>query len=128
MFCYGAFIGGDLDGTSKAYVNEVVPIILSSFDPQELTSRASPELFKTLTKDKLSTLFSTLSSQLGAFKKYHGSEGEAHIRLNILPAAKIVTARYLAKADFEKGSAEIKVELIQHNGKWQILGFFVNFL
>jgi hypothetical protein len=39
---------------------------------------------------------------------------------------KQITAKYRAKALFENGEAEILIQLIEHDGKWQIINFHVN--
>ncbi len=38
----------------------------------------------------------------------------------------MVSAEYVASADFEAGPAEIKMSLIKHGDQWQILGIHVN--
>jgi hypothetical protein len=58
-------------------------------------------------------------------QRYEGSSGEANLAF-LLQKGKIVTARYKAKTEFEKGSAVLNVALIQHDGQWQLLGLHVN--
>lgn len=117
--------GSKLDKSSKAYVDEVAPIILTSWNTQELLNRASPELLKFVPIDKLNTLFNMLSEKLGRLKEYKGSEGEAKINI-IFPGGRTVRAEYIVRAVFEKGDAEVMVTLIQHNNKWRIQGFHVS--
>ena len=38
---------------------------------------------------------------------------------------KTISAKYSAKAQFEKGQAEIALALIKHGDQWQIRGFEV---
>jgi hypothetical protein len=56
--------------------------------------------------------------------KYAGSLGDSFTSFNIFPW-KLTTSGYVAKADFEHGSAQIKITLIKRNGAWRILGFYV---
>ena len=37
-----------------------------------------------------------------------------------------MSARYTAKTTFENGPAAVNVGLIEHEGQWQILSFYVN--
>jgi hypothetical protein len=46
FFGYAAMTGGKLDNESKAYVDAAVPAIVSSWNDQELLTRASPEFQK----------------------------------------------------------------------------------
>ena len=39
---------------------------------------------------------------------------------------KVVSAAYKAKAEFEHGTADIDFKVIQHDGEWQVLTFYVN--
>lgn len=123
-FIFLATKGSSLDKESKQYVEAAVPAIVSQWNKQELVNRASPE-FMAATKggdlDKLYVMF----SKLGAFQKYNGAEGQANMSVTSKDG-KVTTAVYVAKADFEKGPAEIQVTLIKHAEKWQILGFHVN--
>ena len=41
------------------------------------------------------------------------------------PKGTTISATYVIKAQFERGSAEIDVKLIKHGDQWQILGFHV---
>ena len=122
-FSITAYHGTKLDKTSKAYVDEVIPIIVSSWDSRELINRASPELLEVLSKDQLRDLFATFSKKLGRLKDYKESKGDALIKVS--PKGKIITASYIAQLAFEKADAEVKIGLIQHNEKWQLLEFRV---
>ena len=119
-----AYHGTKLDKNSKAYVDEVIPVIVSSWNSQELIYRASPELLKIMPQDKVDGMFKMLSGKLGGLKKYKGSKGSSFV--NFSSSGKVITASYVVQAAFEKADAEIKISIIQHNNKWQILEFFVN--
>jgi hypothetical protein len=123
-FCIAAYYGTKLDKSSKEYVDEVTPIIISSWNSNELMSRASPELLKVAPQDKVEAMFQMFAEKLGSLREYKGSKGGSF--MNITPAGKVVTASYIVEASFPYGDAEIKVRVIQHHGKWQILEFFVN--
>jgi hypothetical protein len=61
---------------------------------------------------------------LGPLKKYDGSKGDAHIEY-FWPRGKTITAVYVARAEFDHGSAMIKLSLIKTDGVWKILGLNV---
>lgn len=123
-FSIAAYHGTKLDKSSKAYVDEVAPIIISSWNVQELINRASPEFLNVVPRDKLDAMFKMLSDKLGALKSYKGSKGGSF--MNLSQSGKVITASYVVKATFEKADAEIKISIIQHNEKWQLLEFRVN--
>ncbi len=124
LFGYVAYKGSTLDASSKAYVDESVRAIVSTWSKPELLKRASPQLRKVIQANQLDQLFGKLS-QLGAFQNYEGSKGDANVSLTT-QAGEVITATYVATARFEKGPAEVRIRLIQNDGHWQILNFFVN--
>jgi len=123
-FSMVAYQGAKLDKSSQSYVDQIVPIIIASWSPQELLDRASPELLEVAPRDKVDTMFREFTEKLGALKEYRGSKGDSLI--NFTASGKVVTAAYMARASFGKGDAEIKISIIQHDKKWQLLEFRVN--
>lgn len=121
---YSAYVGVKLDASSKAYVDESVPTIVSTWSKDELVKRASPELRAMTSNGQLDQLFA-LFTKLGAFQSYDGATGESNISFTSKDG-EVVTASYIAHATFENGKAEIKIKLIHHNDAWQILGFHVD--
>lgn len=120
---YAAFTGSRLDKESKAYVDAAVPAIVSSWNEQELLSRASPEFQKAASPADAERLFRWFRT-LGRMHKYEGAEGESVT--SVTPqAGKAVYARYVAKAVFDGGEADIEVALIKHGNQWQIGRFNV---
>jgi hypothetical protein len=118
-----AFKGAALDKESKAYVDAAVPAIISSWNTQELLSRASPELKQTTRPDDVERFFQTVGA-LGKMRKYQGSQGQS-ITSRILGRGTTISAEYHIEAEFEGGSAKIYVKLIKHGNLWQIGGFHV---
>ena len=118
-----AFRGAALDKESKAYVDAAVPVIISSWNTQELLSRASPEFNQATKTDDVERFFRTLRL-LGKMQKYQGSKGQSVIS-RILGKGTTISADYLVKAEFEGGTAKIYVKLIKHRNLWQIGGFRV---
>jgi Na+-transporting methylmalonyl-CoA/oxaloacetate decarboxylase gamma subunit len=116
--------GSALDKESKAYVDSVVPRIVSNWDESELLSRASSEFMQATDKQELDKLY-TLFRKLGKLRVYEGSKGQSYISMTI-QNGKSVTAVYTCKADFDAGPADIKVSLIQHGGRWEVAGFNVD--
>lgn len=123
-FAIAAYNGTKLDKSSKAYVDEAVPAIAASWNAEELIMRASPELLKVMSVDKLDTMFKLFAEKLGALKEYQGSEGDSLV--NFSSSGKVITANYIAKAAFEKADAQIRIGIVKHDEKWQLLEFRVN--
>ena len=118
-----AAVGKRLDKESKAFVDAAVPAIVGDWDVTELQKRASPEFDESVDYDDLVEDFDTLQ-QLGKLAEYKGSTGESNITVSL--SGYEITADYVAYADFEAGSTEIRISLIKHRGRWQILDFTVN--
>jgi len=98
---YAASTGRALDRESKAYVDDVVPAIVSSWNEQELLSRASPEFHRAAVSADVARLFCWFR-MLGRLEKYEGSKGQASIGL-MPQTGKVVSANYIAKAVFDAG-------------------------
>lgn len=121
---YAAYTGGQLDVSSKAYVDAAVPAIVANWSERELTARATPQLLQATKPEQFTKLFKWFGT-LGSMKKYCGSKGDSNVFVS--PQGKTVSAKYVACAQFEKGEASIQVTLIQNKvKKWEIAGFYVN--
>ena len=120
---YFFYAGAQLDASSKAYVDASVPPIISTWSEDELVKRASPQLRKATSAGQLNHLFSDLA-KLGTFQSYDGAKGEANMSFTS-NNGKMITASYLANATFQYGKIDIRINLIQNNGEWMILGFHV---
>lgn len=123
---YVAYVGPKRDVASKAYVDENVPIIVSSWSENELLARASPQLQRTLNDRPEFTrkLFSKFAT-LGKLKTYRGSHGDSNESLTTWNGL-LITARYEADAQFEHGTANIAVDLVEIGSEWKISGFHLN--
>jgi hypothetical protein len=123
---YAAYQGRGLDASSKAYVEENVPTILSSWSKEELLKRSSPQLLKTVEEkpDQIDQLFRKLS-KLGAMRSFSDVKGDSQVFYNT-KEGKTTTASYTAAAKFENGEARLTIRLIQNSGQWQFLLFYVN--
>lgn len=116
--------GSQLAEESQAYVDEVIPKIVSSWDAKALMERAGPELISTASPEKLEKIFRAFSDRLGPLEQYEGSRGQAHV--SVTPqTGKVTVASYVAEATFQKGKALIEVNLVMRDRGWQIVGFFV---
>jgi hypothetical protein len=116
--------GTALDKQSKAYVDSTVPVIVANWDEQELLNRASPEFIQAAQKSDLDKLY-VMFRRLGHFRAYQGSQGQSYMSVTS-ENGKSITAVYTAKTTFDTGPATIKVTLIKHGDRWQILGFHVD--
>lgn len=128
VICAGvAFVavkGNALDKESHAYVDNALPAIMLHWSQDELTQRASPEFLRAINSDDLAKLLSAFHRKLGDLAQYKGSKGDALMALTT-QNGKVITANYVATADFQQGPATIQIKLIKHDDNWQILGFHV---
>jgi hypothetical protein len=123
---FAAYQGHVLDVSSKTYVQENVPPIVSRWSKNELLERSSPQLLKVVNDnpEQFDQLFSKLSS-LGTMQSFGDVKGDSLISMTA-QNGKVITANYIANAKFKNGDAQIYVQLIQMAGKWQFLTFRVN--
>lgn len=116
--------GQKLDTESKAYVDRIVPLIVTSWNSRELLNNASPEFLKVAPADKIDSMFKMFAEKLGRYKEYKGSQGDS--LQDITPQGKVITAAYITQVDFEKADAAVKIRVIKHGENWQVLEFYVS--
>ncbi len=121
---YMVYAGSGLDKSSKAYVDESIPAIVTGWSPDELVKRESKAFQKSTSDEQLMKLF-TVFRKLGALKNYEGCKGDSNVSYTS-ESGKVITATYLGRATFDNGEAEIKVILIQEDGAWKIQGFRID--
>ena len=122
---YVAYTGNKLDASSKAYVDESVPAIVSTWSKDELIKRANSQLRQVTSDVQVGLLFNSLSNKLGTFQSYDGAKGQSNMSFTSKDG-QTTTASYVANATFQNGKAEIQIKLIRDNDSWQILGFHVD--
>lgn len=115
--------GKELDAESKAWVDEVIPSIVTVWDREQLVAHSSSLLLDTTDDDGINNLFDLLNEQFGPLVEYRGSEGQAIIRIR--NTTKTITAKYEAFAEFEKGEARITVHGLKEEDGWRLLEFYV---
>jgi hypothetical protein len=116
--------GNALDAESRAYVDQVVPAIARHWDQNELLGHATPELLNVINPDQAAQLFA-IFARLGKITKYRGATGEATMSL-MLDSGTAVFASYVARADFDNGSATFRIGLRKLDGRWLINSFYVD--
>jgi hypothetical protein len=122
FFGYVAYQGRGLDASSKAYVEENTPAIISTWSKDELLKRSSPQLQKVVDEkpEQLDQLFQKLS-KLGPMQSFGEVKGYSQV-IYTTQGGKITTAAYVATAKFKNGEGRITIRLIQSPaGQWQFL-------
>ncbi len=123
---YLAYVGNGLDSSSKRYVDENVPRILSGWSKDDLVRISSPQMMSILDRDTAKTdqLLKRFAT-LGMLESYGGAKGDANMFYTVNGGNR-VTAHYVAQATFSNGEATITVDLIQLDGQWKVQGFRVD--
>jgi hypothetical protein len=127
LFGYVAYQGRGLDASSKAYVEENTPAIISTWSKDELLKRSSPQLLKVINEkpEQLDQLFQKLS-KLGPMQSIGEVKGASQVTYTP-QAGKVTTAGYIVTTKFKNGEGRITIRLIQSpEGQWQFLHFHVD--
>jgi hypothetical protein len=127
FFGYAAYQGRALDASSKAYVEENIPAIISTWSKDELLKRSSPQLLTIMNEkpEQLDRLFQKLST-LGPMLSFGDAKGESNVSYTT-QNGKVTTAAYVTTAKFKNGDGRISTRLIQSPAsQWQILLFNVD--
>jgi hypothetical protein len=93
---YAAYQGRGLDASSKAYVEENIPAIISTWSKDELLKRSSPQLLTIINKkpEQLDQLFQKLST-LGPMLSFGEVKGDSNVSYTT-QNGKVTTATYVA--------------------------------
>ena len=119
-----AIKGTSLDKESKAYVDQVSPVILANLNKETLFQYASEDLKNAAPAEEFEKIFDWFG-KLGQFKRYNGSKGQATMLLTTKSKGRI-TAYYEAQAEFESGPATVTITTIKEGNDWRIIGFHIN--
>lgn len=112
------------DVESKAYVSESVVAIGGNWDAGELWKRSSVRFRQVTNQEDLRALFDVAHQALGRLTEYRGARGDAII--SVINGTMSVSAKYVARAMFENGDAEIQIAAVKNGAEWRIEGFRVN--
>jgi hypothetical protein len=118
--------GRALDSESQLFADDTVIAVSSHWSKAELLKRASPEFLAMLEakQQDLDALFDDATIGLGPLADYQGAKGQAFIAA-VAGKGTIISAQYLARARFQKGSAAIQLVLQKIDGRWMVYGFYV---
>ena len=113
------------DREATAYIEEAVPRIASTWNPQDLIDRASPQLLAGVkSPDDWERLF-TVYRRLGALRKLEKPTGG--ITSGAFAGTGAFTiGQYTANATFENGQAQLQIQVRLVDNAWKIDGFHIN--
>jgi hypothetical protein len=119
--------GSALDAESRAYVDDAVLAISTHWNKDELISRAGPQLTQIVNSkpQELDSVFNAASVGLGTLTQYQGAKGEARMSATTQAGA-VISANYIATAQYEKGAAQLRIALLKVDGRWKISVFFID--
>ena len=109
---------------AQKFVDKVIPEIVTNWEEMVLVRYAHPEFHQTFPRDRIEELFFSFR-QLGHLQTYRPAKGEI-MEVKTSTGRKYTNGRYVAEADFEKGTASIHVAITKENQQWMITAFHVN--
>ena len=123
---YAIYQGRGLDESSRQYVEQNIPPILSTWSRDELLKRGAPKLLKVAADNPAAVehFFQKLST-LGALQSFGDLKGGADVTYTE-ELGKTITANYVATAKFANAEAKVSVRLVRLSGQWRILLFRVD--
>ncbi len=116
--------GPALDRESKAWVDEILPQILTTWDSQAITKHASSEWLASVPADENERYAVWARENIGTLTKYGTSTGESGIHINNFSSK--ITAEYVVEADFTKGHARVFIQGVMENDEWKIFMLHVD--
>src|SRR5262249_4293418 len=116
-----------LEAESRAYVEDAVVNIAAQWSKDELLKRATPHLRSIAPPEDLRSLFEAAAAGLGPFVSYVGSKGGTMVSV-MTGSGTNISAKYVARATFQKGDADFQITLLKVDGTWMIEGFYIGSL
>ena len=121
LFAYSC----QLNKEAKAYVEDAIPKITGQWNDQELINRASPPMLAAMkTRANVDNLFSRFR-QLGALKQIDEPKGSAGVQ-TFTGKGVVRYGNYIVHAQFERGPATIRIQVLRENDVWKINGFHID--
>jgi hypothetical protein len=123
---YAVYQGRGLDESSRQYVEQNIPPILSTWSEDELLKRGSPRLLKVAADHPAAVAhFFTKLRTLGALQSVGEPKGGADVTYTE-EYGRTLTANYVVPAKFANADAKVSVKLVRLSGQWRILLFRVD--
>lgn len=118
------FRGRALDAESRAFVDDVVPGLAADWSEARLLALSAPALREDASAAGLHALSRSFAA-LGPLVRDEGAQGSANMAWT-LGAGGAVSAAYVASAQFQSGTAVIRIALLKQDGRWLITGFHLD--
>lgn len=124
----------ELNEEAQDFVNAAILEIISDCNLNKLFEKATPQLLESTHSQETEKMFS-LCRQLGKLESYKGATGgwqsskdekKELVKGSNEKFGKITLGNYVAEADFQKGSATIKVQVIRRDNQWFINSFTIS--
>lgn len=110
-----------LEATCTSYGHDLVALVYGGMPWQAdaVEQRASPEYLQVMQGTSLATVMAPYANELGTLTEQ--SNATATITPHTTASGTIDTCTYQADGTFAHGTATVGMDLIQHNGEWQVL-------
>jgi len=120
----GYYSASAREGEARAYVDSVVPNVVSRWSTGDLLANASREMLREITLDRIDTLFAAFSKRLGPLQAYGGAKKEGSF-FAFTMRGRVLSYTYLVNARFERAPAQIRVQAVWRDGEWKLSDFYV---
>jgi hypothetical protein len=115
----------NIDYQSESYAEQILPKITSNWNPDEIVSRAHPEMMRGTDLQTITQMNAIFKSKLGTYKDLDQCTGRAMVVQSSGNNLK-TTANYHCRTIFEKGNATVTIGLLRDEDKaWRISHFNV---
>jgi Tfp pilus assembly protein PilW len=126
FFVYKSKYSDRMNASSKAFVDEAVPAIASTWSKGELVKRSSPQLQEKISGGTIDDLFAKLAAHLGSYQSYDGATGDVSTHFSIHRMTMTAMAIYDCHVSFQNGKLKIKLILRANGDNWEIVGFDIH--
>lgn len=114
---------GAIETDAQRWLDQELPPLLKSWDPELLTAKAAPELIANNGLPKVREAIAAMRDRLGALREYRGSKVAGLQAPEREGGTTFVVVQLTATGEFEKGTAAFDVKVIRREAKWAYAAF-----
>jgi tRNA A-37 threonylcarbamoyl transferase component Bud32 len=113
-----------LHRSGQAYVDEVVKVLATTWDPQEYFKRTAAEVREVVPDERVVELFETFGTRMGPMIERVASAGDAEFVLSPQETYR-AAGQWKSRVRCVRGTCTIETQMIWRDGRWQLTCFIV---
>ena len=125
FFIYLSYGNSEYEKSSKRFVEDVTPVLLSNFNKKTLKKYSCKELEKVIDENNSTEKLFKMFEKLGKYESFNNSKGIVYTSFG--SKGKVIKANYSVFCNFSKGKVVAKYRIVNRDSKWKICAFNISY-